>query len=156
MRVRNKKKQYRVKWKGYDEDVNTWEPLENLKSSKEMVARYEKIQKGEMLPSTLEDAKIRVVTSITSETPKEIIEIFRPCILKSRAEDGCVQYDLVQGYHKVKRQCSEGTFRVIEAWKNEEALTCHRESRHYKALQKALNECEDVNLAPEGDYKCVM
>jgi len=32
---------YRVKWKGYPETENTWEPKLNLSNCKDLVAKYE-------------------------------------------------------------------------------------------------------------------
>jgi hypothetical protein len=40
---RNPKKLYLVKWKGYSDDENTWEPESNL--DKSIVIQFEKAQK---------------------------------------------------------------------------------------------------------------
>ena len=44
----------------------------------------------------------------------------------SRAEDGCLQYDL--------NQCHEpgNQFAIVELWKSQEALDTHRSTPHYK------------------------
>ena len=36
-----------MKWKGYTEDYNTWEPIENLGGFPEMLEEFEKILKEE-------------------------------------------------------------------------------------------------------------
>jgi len=40
-KFRNRERtQYRIKWKGYGDEHNTWEPAENLSGSAELVAKY--------------------------------------------------------------------------------------------------------------------
>lgn len=41
-RIINGKPQYYVKWEGYQESDNTWEPLVNLESVKHLVREYDK------------------------------------------------------------------------------------------------------------------
>ena len=43
-RVRYKKLQYLVKWKGYPEYENTWEPINNLSNAQEAVKAYELVK----------------------------------------------------------------------------------------------------------------
>merc|ERR1719186_2043535 len=40
-------KQFRVKWKGYGDDMNTWEPEANLVDCKEMLQAYKRAQQQE-------------------------------------------------------------------------------------------------------------
>ena len=40
--VKKTKKQYLVKWVNYSEEWNTWEPLENLIGSQDLVAEFER------------------------------------------------------------------------------------------------------------------
>jgi hypothetical protein len=40
IRINRGKRQYKVKWKGYGENENTWEPIENLEHCKEMIEKY--------------------------------------------------------------------------------------------------------------------
>jgi hypothetical protein len=39
-RVRRGKVLYLVKWKGYDDTENTWEPVESLENTKELLKEY--------------------------------------------------------------------------------------------------------------------
>lgn len=51
-RTRKGKTEYLVKWKGWDNpDDNTWEPVENLESSEELIKEYEKAHGGGEKPA---------------------------------------------------------------------------------------------------------
>jgi hypothetical protein len=39
-RIGKGRKEYLIKWKGYSEDESTWEPVEHLENSKELLADY--------------------------------------------------------------------------------------------------------------------
>ena len=45
-KLRNGKFEYFVKWKGYSEKDNTWEPLSNLKNAKDIVNQFENLLKN--------------------------------------------------------------------------------------------------------------
>jgi hypothetical protein len=38
--------EYLVKWKGYDHDENTWEPIEHLTNAQATLAEYHKLTKA--------------------------------------------------------------------------------------------------------------
>lgn len=39
-RILRNNKMYLVKWKGFSEDENTWEPIENLQGCERILAKY--------------------------------------------------------------------------------------------------------------------
>lgn len=41
-RVKNNQTEYLIKWLGYSDSYNTWEPLDNLDNIKDMVQEFEK------------------------------------------------------------------------------------------------------------------
>ncbi|QRW24195.1 hypothetical protein RhiXN_10519 [Rhizoctonia solani] len=49
MEERNRKWFFRVKWKGYGLEENTWEPRENLKNAKKILKNFEKAMKRKAL-----------------------------------------------------------------------------------------------------------
>ena len=48
--VQNKKFEYRIKWKGYPDSDNSWEPLENVKHAKKAIADFHKKHPGAPRP----------------------------------------------------------------------------------------------------------
>ena len=38
--------EYKIRWKDYDSDDDSWEPVYNLGNAKAEIAKYEKIHKG--------------------------------------------------------------------------------------------------------------
>ncbi|QRW24877.1 hypothetical protein RhiXN_11789 [Rhizoctonia solani] len=49
MEERNGKWFFRVKWKGYGSEENTWEPRENLKNAEKILEKFEKEMKKKAL-----------------------------------------------------------------------------------------------------------
>lgn len=57
-RIINKVKQYKIRWKGYGSDIDTWEPIENLKNSKTLIDIYEN-KNIDIIISFLKNSKIK-------------------------------------------------------------------------------------------------
>lgn len=48
VRIRKGKKEYEVKWKGYDSAENTWEPEQHLDTAQQLLEEFEKKRKAQM------------------------------------------------------------------------------------------------------------
>ena len=55
-RIRYRKQQFLVKWEGYGEDENTWEPAEHLENAGEALAEY-RAKRKKCLPAKSQSAK---------------------------------------------------------------------------------------------------
>ena len=55
-RIRYRKQQFLVKWEGYGEDENTWEPAEHLENAGEALAEY-RAKRKKRLPAKSQSAK---------------------------------------------------------------------------------------------------
>lgn len=79
---------------------------------------------------------LHVVAVLTAKAGKEqqVEQVLRACVQPSRAEDGCLSYDL--------NRCIEqaGRFVFVERWASHEAIALHRQMPHYTAMAKALGE----------------
>ena len=53
-KIEKRKKFYLIKWLGYPESANTWEPLNNLKNIKNMVKEFDTEYEKEFYPENLE------------------------------------------------------------------------------------------------------
>jgi hypothetical protein len=53
-KIENRKKLYLIKWQGYPESSNTWEPLKNLQNIKNMVKEFDNEYEKEFFPPNLE------------------------------------------------------------------------------------------------------
>ena len=78
------------------------------------------------------------VTFIAKEGNEEKMkELLSAMVIPSKAEQGCLFYEIVQYENNRKK------FMAIETWENEEALNGHKQSAHY-AIYKGSFEpfCE--------------
>jgi quinol monooxygenase YgiN len=62
----------------------------------------------------------------------------QPCIAATRAEAGCIAYDLYAS------ATDPATFVFVEKWETREALTAHSKSDHLKAWRKIAGECQSA------------
>mmetsp|Transcript_19422 Transcript_19422/g.37783 ORF Transcript_19422/g.37783 Transcript_19422/m.37783 type:complete len:151 (+) Transcript_19422:176-628(+) len=67
-------------------------------------------------------------------------EAFAPLRAASRAEAGCIQYDLVQ------QDADSLRFTLIEKWANADALSKHDSSEHFLKYVPMLGKAADVRL----------
>ena len=68
-----------------------------------------------------------VKVEIVPERKADFLEAMRIDAEGSRAEDGCLRFDLLQD------QSDENTFFFYEAYKDMDAIAVHKETAHYKA-----------------------
>ena len=68
-----------------------------------------------------------VKVEIVPERKADFLEAMRIDAEGSRAEEGCLRFDLLQD------QSDENTFLFYEAYKDAEAIAIHKETAHYKA-----------------------
>jgi quinol monooxygenase YgiN len=81
----------------------------------------------------------KCVTFIAKEGAEEKMkELLSAMVLPSKAETGCIFYDIFQ-YENNRRK-----FMAVETWENEAALDGHKASEHY-AIYKSSYEpyCEE-------------
>jgi quinol monooxygenase YgiN len=58
-------------------------------------------------------------------------ELLSAMVIPSKAEDGCLFYEIVQYENRPEK------FMAIETWKNEKALDGHKISAHYKIYKSS-------------------
>jgi len=83
-----------------------------------------------------------VVATITAKDGNEAIvrAALEQVVPPSRAEAGCLRYDLNGdlGNH--------ANFIMLEAWRDQEALTQHEATPHFQALVKAIGGKADIQI----------
>jgi len=78
------------------------------------------------------------VTFIAKEGAEDKMkELLSAMVKPSKAEDGCLFYEIVQ-YEKNRRK-----FMAVETWRDEKALDGHKTSAHYKVYKSSYEPyCE--------------
>lgn len=73
-----------------------------------------------------------------------ILELSKEMVEKTVKEEGCIKYELFQDVKNPK------TLIIIEEWEDEEALSKHMASEHFKRIVPQLNvlreKASDVNI----------
>ncbi len=65
-------------------------------------------------------------------------ELLSAMVAPSKAEDGCIFYDIFQCKERPEK------FFAVETWRDEKALDGHRNSAHYKVYKSSYEQyCED-------------
>src|SRR5579863_5683427 len=75
----NKKHQYRIRWKGYSEAHDTWEPVSNVHAPDLMAAFHQKEQQTPMIIRTIKVGQGSIQESMSSPSPNESSASSSPC-----------------------------------------------------------------------------
>jgi quinol monooxygenase YgiN len=70
-------------------------------------------------------------------------ELLSAMVLPSKAENGCLFYEIVQYKDEPQR------FMAVETWENEEALDGHKSSSHYKIYKSSYEPFCDEKYTDE-------
>jgi quinol monooxygenase YgiN len=81
------------------------------------------------------DENVIIYATLTPKPGKEaeLEKLLRGMCQPSRAEAGCVMYDLY-------RSSNHGTFHFFEIWKTQRDIEAHREEPHFKSFRASLGE----------------
>ncbi|MDQ1264811.1 MAG: hypothetical protein QG559_1812 [Campylobacterota bacterium] len=72
------------------------------------------------------------------ENIKEMKELLSAMVKPSKAEDGCIFYEIFQSKERAQK------FFAVETWRDEAALEGHKASAHYKIYKSSYEQyCED-------------
>jgi quinol monooxygenase YgiN len=84
---------------------------------------------------------LRLVAHITSkpDTVEETKNVLRGLIEPTRAEEGCITYELLQSTEDPTR------FTFVEEWTGDEALDAHFSTPH---IQHVLSRADEIFAAP--------
>jgi quinol monooxygenase YgiN len=84
------------------------------------------------------------VTFIAKEGCEDIMkELLTAMVAPSKAEDGCIFYDIFQ-YENNRRK-----FSAIESWRDEAALDGHKSTEHYKVYKSSFEQYCDHKYTDE-------
>ena len=85
------------------------------------------------------DDRVFIFATLKPQTGKEgaAEELLRGMCAPSRAEEGCIFYNLYTA------QDGSGTFHFFECWREQAALDTHREMPHYKNFRENLGDLMD-------------
>ena len=87
------------------------------------------------------------VTFIAKEDfVEELKELLEMMVIPSKAEDGCLNYNIYQ-YKENPRK-----FMAVETWESEEALNGHKTSPHYKVYKKYFEQYCEKKYTDELDF----
>lgn len=86
---------------------------------------------------------IKVVAKniIKDGSADKAIDMLDEMVTKTRAEDGCIGYDLFQDVN------DPNVITFIETWENNDKLSAHMESEHFKRIIPAVGELSVEPLA---------
>ena len=92
---------YEVKWLGYPEDQNTWEPLSHLTKVKKMIAEFEKTKGKEIdeewKKGKLEFDKPKKIIGIQLMNKKLLLKIrWKKRFKKIQPKDTCIEYNIIK------------------------------------------------------------
>lgn len=83
--------------------------------------------------------KIVAKNPVKQENKAKFIETVKELIEKSRAEEGCISYNLYESL--------DGKYLTfIEEWKDEKAIETHNNSDHFKSIVPKIRELTDGEM----------
>ena len=90
------------------------------------------------------DENVIIYATLTPQPGKEaeLETLLRGMCAPSRAESGCVVYDLY-------RSTKNGTFHFFEIWKTQADIEAHREEPHFKNFRAALGDLTEGPPVPD-------
>ena len=89
----------------------------------------------------------KMVTFIAKdEYVKELKELLEMMVIPSKAENGCLNYNIYQYKNEPNK------FSAVETWESEEALNGHKTSPHYKIYKKYFEQYCKEKYTTELDY----
>ncbi len=68
--------------------------------------------------------------TVAAEQAAAMSELVQPLVEASRAEPGCLAYSFAQDV------CEPGMFRISEEWADDDALTAHFGTDHFRSFQR--------------------
>jgi quinol monooxygenase YgiN len=88
----------------------------------------------------IEMIRLNVPVTTTAENLPVVVEGLNALAAASRAEEGCVGYEIYQSTVEPTR------LMIVETWASDEALTAHQATEHYTTILPALEGKMSITL----------
>lgn len=135
-RTRSGKVEYYLKWKGYDDDENTWEPVENL-DCPALIAEFEENYKRKNDESSSKRKRAPQTPPVTSTTVTKQKKIEKPS--ENRGFSRGLEAEKIVGATE-----SDGVLQFLIKWKNcEEVDTVVAKEANQKCPQIVIDFYEE-------------
>ena len=89
----------------------------------------------------------KMVTFVAKDgCEEELKELLEMMVIPSKAEKGCLTYNIYQYKNNPKK------FSAVETWEGEASLDGHKTSAHYKVYKKYFEQYCEEKYTDELDY----